>query len=73
MLFWQRFAGIRSGRVAAVMTGLSGVGMLVAGFARQDCSEYRAGTVDAGEAPLASTHFWVHQYVSLLMFVVLPR
>lgn len=70
-VFWQRFAGITSGRAAAVMTGLGAAGMLVAGFARQDCSEYRAGCIDAGAAPLASTHFWVHQYVSLLMFVLL--
>ncbi len=70
-VFWQRFRGITSGRVAAVMLGVGGLGMLVAGLARQDCSEYQPGCIDAGAAPLASTHFWVHQYVSLGLFVLL--
>lgn len=71
VLFWQRFAGITSGRVAAVMTGVAGLGMAVAGFARQDCSEYRAGCIDAGEAPLASTQYWVHEFVSLGVFLTM--
>ena len=63
-------AGV-AGPVAAWLVLLSGVLMAVAGLARQDCSERLPSCLDHGEAPLASTHFWVHQYVSLALFLVL--
>jgi hypothetical protein len=63
-------AGV-AGPVAAGLVLLSGALMAVAGLARQDCSERLPSCLDYGEAPLASTHFWVHQYVSLALFVLL--
>jgi hypothetical protein len=68
---WRRFGAVRSGRVAAGLVVLAGGLTAVAGLARQDCSEALTSCVDHGEAPLASTHFWVHQYVSLALFLVL--
>ena len=68
---WRRFAGVTSGRVAAVMAVICGSLMAVAALARQDCSERLPSCIDHGAAPLASTHFWVHQYSALLLFVLL--
>jgi hypothetical membrane protein len=68
---WQRYGATASGKVAAIMLLLCGPLMGTAGLARVDCSDAVATCIDHGEAPLASTHFWVHQYVSLLMFVTL--
>jgi Protein of unknown function (DUF998) len=58
-------------RLAAVLLIVSGLLMATAGLARQDCSEALESCIDHGEAPLASTHFWVHQYVSLALFLTL--
>ena len=60
-----------AGPVAAGIVLLSGPLMAVAGLARQDCSERLPSCLDHGEAPLATTHFWVHQYVSLALFLLL--
>jgi hypothetical membrane protein len=68
---WRRYAARPSGKVAAGLLVFAAGLMTVAGLARQDCSEAVPTCVDHGEATLASTHFWVHQYVSLLMFLVL--
>lgn len=68
---WRRYPGGKAGRVAAALVTTSGLLMVVAGLARQDCSERLTSCIDHGEAPLASTHFWVHQYASLLLFVLL--
>jgi hypothetical membrane protein len=68
-LLWRRVGRGKAGRAAAVLMMLAGPGMAVAGLARQDCSERLSSCVDYGEAPLASTHFWVHQYVSMAMFL----
>lgn len=68
---WRRFAGNRTARVAAGIVMLAGPLMVVAGLARQDCSERLPTCVDFGEGTGASTHFWVHQYVSLLLFVLM--
>jgi hypothetical protein len=68
---WRRFGHTVSGRVAAGLLVVSGGLMVAAGLARQDCSEALKSCVDHGAAPLASTHFWVHQYVSLAGFVLL--
>jgi hypothetical membrane protein len=67
----RRLRGSRSGRIAAGLVLVSGVLMVPAGLARQDCSERLPSCVDHGEAPLATTHFWVHQYVSLTLFLLL--
>ena len=68
---WQRHRATLAGRVATVMIMLGAPGMIVAGFARQDCSERLPSCLDYGKAELATTHFWVHQYVSLAMFVIM--
>lgn len=68
---WQRFAGVRPGRIAAVLVMLAAPALVVCGLARQDCSERLTSCIDHGAAPLASTHFWVHQYVSLALFLAL--
>jgi len=71
IVLWRRFAGNRTGRVAATLVTLAAPEMVVAGLARQDCSEQLPTCIDYGDAPLASTHFWVHQYTALFMFVSL--
>lgn len=68
---WRRFQEGRAGRTAAVLLVLSGGLAVVAGLARQDCSERLPSCVDYGEARHASTHFWTHQYVSMVMFLLL--
>jgi hypothetical membrane protein len=68
---WRRFAARPSGKVAAGLLVLASGLMVTAGLARQDCAEAVPTCVDHGEATLASTHFWVHQYVSLVLFLVL--
>jgi hypothetical membrane protein len=67
---WRRFVGNRAARVGAGILMIAGPLMVVAGVARQDCSERLSTCVDHGEGTGASTHFWVHQYVSLLLFVL---
>src|SRR3954471_25068989 len=68
---WRRFGHTLSGKIAASLLVLGGPLMAIAGLARQDCTEALESCLDHGEAPLASTSFWVHQYVSLLLFLVL--
>jgi hypothetical membrane protein len=68
ILLWRQFAGSRAGRVAAGLIMVGGPEMAVCGLARQDCSERLPSCIDYGSAPLASTHFWVHQYVALVLF-----
>jgi len=60
-----------SGLVAALLIMLAGPAMAVAGFARQDCSDRLPSCLDFGKADQATTHYWVHQYVSLGLFVVM--
>lgn len=68
---WRRFPGGGPGRAAAVLVTLGFPMMVAAGLARQDCSERLPSCVDYGDGAGASTHFWVHQYVSMLGFVLL--
>jgi hypothetical protein len=68
---WQRYGGVRSGRIGAGLVVFAGGLMATAGLARQDCSDIRPECIDHGAAPLASTHYWVHQYVSLALFLIL--
>jgi hypothetical membrane protein len=63
---WRRF-----GPAPGIMMVIAGGLMATAGLARQDCSEAVPTCIDHDEAALASTHFWVHQYVSLAMFLLL--
>jgi hypothetical membrane protein len=61
----------RAGRVAAAMVAAAGALIAVAGFARQDCSDQLRGCKDFGEALEASQSYWVHEYASLLAFLLL--
>jgi hypothetical membrane protein len=61
----------RAGRVAAGLVGISGLLMAVAGLARQDCSDQLASCEDFGEAVNASGSYWVHEYASVLGFLLL--
>ena len=61
----------RAGRVAAGMVAVAGALIGVAGFARQDCSDQLPACKDFGEAVEASRSYWVHEYASLLAFLML--
>ena len=61
----------RAGRVAGGMVAAAGALIGVAGFARQDCSDQLPDCKDFGEAVDASGTYWVHQYASLLAFLLL--
>ena len=67
----RRLGAHRSGRIGSWLVLVAGLLMVPAGLARQDCSERLPSCIDHGAAPLASGHFWVHQYVSLLLFLLL--
>jgi len=66
-----RLLPVRAGRAGAVLVLVVSALMATAGLARQDCSDQRASCIDHGEAVGASTSYWVHQYASLLGFVLL--
>jgi uncharacterized protein DUF998 len=66
-----RLTPARAGRAAGVLVVLTSALMATAGLARQDCSDQRSTCVDFGEAAGASTSYWVHQYASLLGFLLL--
>jgi hypothetical protein len=66
-----RLLPVRAGRAAAVLVGLTAALMATAGLARQDCSDRLPTCVDFGEATGASGSYWVHQYASLLGFLLL--
>ena len=53
------------------MVAAAGALIGVAGFARQDCSDQLPACKDFGEAVEASGSYWVHQYASLLAFLLL--
>ncbi len=61
----------RAGRVAAVLVAASGALIALAGAARQDCSDQLPSCRDFGDAVEASGSYWVHQYASLLAFLLL--
>jgi len=67
----RRYGATRSGKIAAGLVTAAGALMVVAGLARQDCSQALPSCVDHGDGALASTSFWIHQYVSLLLFLLL--
>lgn len=72
---WRRLSRAETGRVAgrigAVLVVLSGALMTVAGLAQQDCSERLTSCIDHGEALQASGSYWVHQFASLALFLLL--
>ncbi len=70
VLLW-RGVPQRAGRVAAGMVAVAGALIGVAGLARQDCSDQLVSCKDFGEAVEASGSYWLHQYASLLAFLLL--
>jgi hypothetical membrane protein len=70
MGLWRGVEGGRPGRVGALLVLSAGLGILVAGLARNDCSSELAACkarVDAGDV---SWHHNVHDTVSGLVFLV---
>jgi hypothetical membrane protein len=67
----QRYGATLSGKIASALVMIAGALMVVAGLARQDCSQALPSCVDHGDGALASSSFWIHQYVSLLLFLLL--
>jgi len=70
VVLWQAVPQ-RAARVAAGLVAAAGALIGVAGFARQDCSDQLPACKDFGEAVEASGSYWVHQYASLLAFLML--
>ncbi|WP_426564341.1 DUF998 domain-containing protein [Angustibacter sp. McL0619] len=70
LLLWTRVPA-RAGRLAAGLVGISGLLMAVAGLARQDCSDQLATCKDFGDAVNASGSYWIHEYASLVGFLLL--
>jgi hypothetical protein len=70
MVLW-RAVPQPTGQVAAGMVVVAGALIGVAGFARQDCSDQLPACKDFGDAIEASASYWVHQYASLLAFLLL--
>ena len=67
----SRLRGSTAGRVGASLVLLAGAGMVVAGPARQDCSELVGACAAAERSGTLSGHHVVHQLVSLAVFVAL--
>jgi hypothetical protein len=67
------FGRLRSfaGRTGAGLVTLAGAGMVVAGLARQDCSQTSAACLARESAGLASTAHWTHQFSSMALFTAL--
>jgi hypothetical membrane protein len=61
----------RSGRVGSASVIAAGVGLGVAGLARNDCSSELSSCAVAAEAGDVSVHHQIHDLVSLLVFVAL--
>jgi hypothetical membrane protein len=67
--FWRAVEGGKAARVGAVLVLLAGLGILVAGLARNDCSSELAACkvrIDAGDI---SWHHGLHDAVSGLVFL----
>jgi hypothetical protein len=68
---WTRLRGSTAGRVGAVLVLLAGAGMIVAGLARQDCSELIGACAAAERSDTLTGHHVLHQLVSLAVFAAL--
>ena len=67
-------AGVLHGRGAAVgstLMGLAGIGLIVAGLARNDCSSELDACADRIEAGQVSWHHATHDLASLVIFLAL--
>ena len=63
----------RSGKAGSILVLLAGVGLGVAGLARNDCSSELAACKASEEAGNLSWHHQVHDLVSLVIFLALDR
>lgn len=61
----------RAGTAGGVLVSLAAVGMAVCGLAQSDCSQTDAACLAAEQAGTVSASHWVHQLVSLALFVTL--
>lgn len=61
----------KAGKAGSALVVVAGVLTLVAGFARQDCSNLQQACLAQEEAGLVSSHHVVHNLVSLVLFLVL--
>ncbi|WP_405065353.1 DUF998 domain-containing protein [Kribbella sp. NBC_01510] len=67
-------AGALNGRpatVGSILVAVAGVGIIVAGLARNDCSSQLAACADRVDAGEASWHHVTHDLVSLVVFLAL--
>jgi len=60
-----------SGRIGSLLLLLAGLGLAVAGLARNDCSSELEACADRVEAGTVSWHHLLHDNVSLLIFLAL--
>ena len=60
-----------NGRVGSALVMAAGVGLVIAGLARNDCSSELSGCAAAVEAGDVSAHHQIHDLVSLLLFLSL--
>jgi hypothetical protein len=60
-----------SSRVGSAFVMVAGVGLVIAGLARNDCSSELPGCAAAVDAGDVSTHHGIHDLVSLLIFLAL--
>ena len=68
---WSRLRRGAAGRVGAALVLVAGAGMVVAGLARQDCSELIGACTAAERAGTLTAHHVLHQLVSLAVFAAL--
>jgi hypothetical membrane protein len=68
---WTHLRTGAAGRIGAALVVLAGAGMVVAAFARQDCSDFVGECAAAEAAGTLSDHHMIHQLVSLAVFTLL--
>ena len=61
----------RSATVGSILVGVAGVGIIVAGLARNDCSSQLDACADRADAGDVSWHHATHDLVSLVVFLAL--
>ena len=70
LVLWRHLP-TRAARVGCGLVVISAALMAVAGLARQDCSDQLPTCKDFADGVNASDSYWVHEYASLLGFLLL--
>ena len=70
LVLWRHLP-TRAARVGCGLVMIAAALMAVAGLARQDCSDQLPTCRDFGDGANASDSYWVHEYASLLGFLLL--